>query len=442
MRRFTTLLVCWMVLAFSGWFGAAAQDIQTLTYGTAVSGTLTSDVSGLSYNFAGKSGDSIYISMYAPNRDLVTQVQLLGPGAKLLGRETDNGLAGTLLGPFTLPDNGTYTIIATRPDDSIGDYRLLVDRATISEFSLGQEVSGTLPLGGFNFYSFSGKAQDLVRYNLTGSNMGIVFIPPGDGTPMYDGMYDNPSSMFNILPTTGTYLVTVQTLNPDGVDYTLRIAPVELHPIKPGEPLTGKIGEIDPIVFSFESAARKIWALNATVTGGENGTRLAIYNGNTPTYAIAGDGTSGPGGFPRVDPFIAPETATYYVALTFDNNQEGDATSDYQITLNASTLLSLAPGKAIEGKVTADTGSAVYVYNGKQDEHIRITITRTGDTGTAELGVRLPDQNIMYLTNYGAVRSASFELVLPLDGLYLFEIRNSDSQSPELDFSILLEQVK
>jgi len=46
------------------------------------------------------------------------------------------------------------------------------------------------------------------------------------------------------------------------------------------------------------------------------------------------------------------------------------------------------------------------------------------------------------MATYGAVRQASFEIVLPDAGLYLFEVRNSGDPAQELTFSILLEPAK
>jgi hypothetical protein len=86
-------------------------------------------------------------------------------------------------------------------------------------------------------------------------------------------------------------------------------------------------------------------------------------------------------GFPRIEPFIAPEDATYYVVLEFDDYSDDDAVRDFSVTLAPSSLLSLSPGQPVEAKVTPETGNVVYAYHGKAGEVVRVTLTGKGETG-------------------------------------------------------------
>jgi hypothetical protein len=440
MRRFFNLL--FVAVIGIAVFPAAAQDQRTLTYGEPATGTITGDAAGFSYTFQGTKGDSIYISMYAPNYDLTPQVQLLGTNGALIQRVDRNAPVGLILGPITLPNDGTYTVIATRADDSTGDFNLLVDHAVVNELQQGSPMTGSLPAqGAFVFFTFKGEANKLIHYQTSGSNLVFGVLTPSGDPFISDGPGDNLSNFFRVLPESGTYGGGIQTLNPGGTDYSLEISPVEVQPLKSGEPAQGTIHANKPLIFTFDSAAGKMWQLDTTITDKAYSSHLYILNADGSS--IAGDNNSGPNGFPRIEPFIAPESATYYVAIYFDpDSSNPDETHDYTLSLAPSTLLSLAPGKAINGQITPDTGNVIYAYSGQENEAIRVTVTRTGDTGRMEFGLRSLDSQLMYLTNYSGVRSASFEIVLPSKGLYLFEILNTDRDNPAMSFTILLEQVK
>ncbi len=437
MRR-RCLLLCFVLLGVVS--SARAQTM--LNFGEALTGTIGSGQLGASYTFEGQAGDTVYVTMFAPNSDLEPELQLTGPGGTLLAREVDNNVTGALIGPLTLQDGGTYTVLATGADGSSGDFSLLVDRAEWTPLPLGETVSGAFSQpGAMRFFTFEGDAGNLIRYWIKAPNVGIRVITPSDSV-YTDGVYDNPFRYFTILPESGGYQVGIMTTNPGGTDYEFALLPVDAQPLISGQSLTGTITESNPLVFTFDSAAGKMWQLNARVTDASYATGLQVYNGNDPSYGIAGDGASGPEGFPRVEPFIAPEDATYYVVLEFDDYTDDDATRDYEISLAPSSLFSLSPGQAIESKVTPESGNAVYAYHGKAGEVIRVTLTRTGETGAPGLLVwsQVRQDTLFDFSTYVELRSASVEIVLPDDGMYLLTVRNQDSEATELAFSILVER--
>jgi hypothetical protein len=301
------------------------QEKNALTFGEAATGSIGEGQLGVTYTFEGESGESVYITMFAPNFDLQPELQLTGPGGVLLAREAYNNLIGALIGPLELPDDGAYTVIASGANGSSGDFNLLVDRASLTPLAMDDTIGGSLPAAGaMAFYTFDGQADGLIRYRLDALAAGFAVLAPSGEVILGDGMYDNPASFFNILPETGAYQAAIMTLQPGGTDFELTVAPIEPVPLTSGEPMTGSILESSPQVFTFSSAAGKMWQLNAQVADAEYNTTLDIYSGNDPSYSIAGDRSSGPGGFPRIEPFIAPEDATYYVLLTFDDGTQDD----------------------------------------------------------------------------------------------------------------------
>ncbi|MEW6566629.1 MAG: pre-peptidase C-terminal domain-containing protein [Chloroflexota bacterium] len=97
----------------------------TIAPGQTVSGTLAL-VSGDEWTFSGTSGQVVTISMYA---DFDTYLELYGPDGSLLTEDDDSG-EGTQsrIADFTLPQTGTYTIVARSLFHETGlDYTLRLE---------------------------------------------------------------------------------------------------------------------------------------------------------------------------------------------------------------------------------------------------------------------------------------------------------------------------
>jgi hypothetical protein len=442
MRKLIVFL-CLLILVASN---VHAQGERTLTYGQAVQGALESGQVGINYSFEGQAGDTIYVAMFAVDDIYDTELQLTAPNGDVLRRETDNGMAGSQVGPITLEADGTYTVLAAKPDwesDSSGDFMLLVDRAEIQPLTLGETITGTLAQpGSMTFFTYQGEAGDLIRYTLRGSAIGLHFDPPSDEFGIYSGMYDNPDTLLQPIRESGEYTVSIQTGL--GTDYSLIIEPIEPLPLSASETATGTISSFNPLVFAFESAAGKMWQMNGRIDDSEFSTRLLVFNGNDPSYSIAGDGASGPGGFPRIDPFIAPEDATYYVVLILDWDPNSEITRDYELSVSPSSLLSLSPGLPVTGTITTETGNVVYAYSGRAGELIRLTFTRTGETGWPGLNLysMASQSSVMDFGVYSGTRTFTSEVLLPDTGLYLFTIRQQDYEGSAMTFTIMVEQVQ
>lgn len=437
--------VCVLVLTLG--FGSAlyAQG-GTLTFGQAVSGTITDAQPGASYTFEGTAGEVVYIAMTPDSWELPTELQLTGPGGALLGRVEENFFESALIGPLALPADGVYTVLATRPSygqGREGSFALLVDRVEMTPITDSSAVlSGSIgQISQINFYQFSGEKGDIIRYDLEGAAMGIWFRGPSGASFWEDGLYDNPGRWLQVLPETGDYTVAVTSMANSAYTLTLDSG-IQPQPLAGGEVLSGSISEDAPLVFHFTSAASKMWRLDARVQGANYNTSLAVYLASSPEYSIAWDSSSGPDNFPRIEPFIAPEDGGYYVVLAFDNYQIDSATSTYEISLSPSTLLSLSPGAVVKGSVSVASGNAIYAYNGTSGEVIRLTLNRTSETGWPAVSVYSQGGSgqIFGMSAYTAAPNLRVDLVLPDTGLYLFYVTDQD-YAPEtgLDFSISIE---
>jgi hypothetical protein len=418
-----------------------AQDAVQLSYGQVAAGEVTAGQPLFTYTFDGTEGDTIYIYMHRLNEDLVPYVRLTALGGVVLGEADSNNDLGALLGPVTLEGTTTYTLEATHPEwaaDTTGAFTLVVDRVNPTKLEPGAPYSGSLPNANtLAFFTYTGAADDVVRYRAAGSNLGIGVILP-DGTPaFYDGIYDNPGNLFNILPQDGDYTLFVQTADADGEDYSLTVSPVEVLPLAEGAPVSGASDEANPVILSFESSMGKLLALNATVEGADSRS-LAIFPASNPCCDLIRDYGSGANGNPRIDPFIVPESGTYYVVLWYDLYSEENATLDYEVTLGASTLISLSSGAQINDTVTPESGVKTYSYDASLGETMRLTLTKTGGQGWPSIRVTGPEGQVLYFESL-SISSVSFEIVFPVAGLYRFEIGNVHYEPTAVEYTLSVE---
>lgn len=430
-----------MIVLLLGFAVPTAQAQEALTYGQVVSGEITAEQPLLEYTLDGVEGDTIYIFMHVPNGDLVPRIRLTALGGVLVGEAASNNALGALLGPFALEGTATYTIEVTRPDwaaDTTGSFSLVVDQVNPIKLEPGVPYSGSLPNADtLAFFSYTGAADDIIRYRTAGSNLGVGVVLP-DGTPaFYDGVYDNPNSLFNILPQNGEYTVYIQTSNSGSTDYTVTISPLAVFPLAEGAPVTGASAESDPVVFSFQSDMGKLVAINATVPDADSRS-LAIFPASEPCCDLIRDYGSGPNGNPRIDPFIVPESGTYYVVLWYDLYSEENATLDYEVTLGASTLISLSRGVDFSDTVTPESGVKTYSYDADSGETMRLTLTQTSGEGWPSIRVTGPEGQIAYFEG-SSVRSLTVEVVFPAAGLYRFEIGNVNYEPTAVEYTLRVE---
>lgn len=123
-------------------YQAEAFDAPPIESGVAVTGTITADNTFDVYSFNGVAGQSVTISMAAVSQTLDTNLYLISPGGREIAANDDGDAAqiGTtgrstdsLISGFILPENGPYTIIATRYANqyggTIGVYQLTLQQS-------------------------------------------------------------------------------------------------------------------------------------------------------------------------------------------------------------------------------------------------------------------------------------------------------------------------
>jgi hypothetical protein len=160
-----------------------AQTGGEIAYGDEVSGTITEDAPLQEWTFEGSADDLVTIEMIASDSSLDSLLQLRAPDGDILTENDDasNVTVDSRIDAFPLPDDGTYTIIATRfgleSGFSEGSYSLTLRQVTADEagedpgadgaLSYGDTVTGTLNRQNFeDRWQFVGEAGDVISIRM------------------------------------------------------------------------------------------------------------------------------------------------------------------------------------------------------------------------------------------------------------------------------------
>jgi hypothetical protein len=252
------------------------------------------------WTFEGRVGDVISISMQSDAIDSVVSIN--GPAGFEIAYDDDSGRnRDALIYGFTLPENGTYTIVARAFNETeLGTYRLslLPGYATPTpptptpppppvvggSLAPGQTVSGDLAYGASEAWSFKGAAGDVVTLVMQSADFDAylsVYAPEVELLAFNDdlGPGTNPLIYGLTLPQSGAYIVVAQASGGRGGGaYTLSLSEGALVPtpvgggggtLTPGEPAAGELalGQIDTWVLSLAEGASV--QVRAVVTGGD-----------------------------------------------------------------------------------------------------------------------------------------------------------------------------
>lgn len=149
MRKALLLMLAVLVMISAAGI-TTAQDATPLTLGEAVEGEITDDNFEVLYTFDGKAGELALIQMWqSPDAEeyVDTELILQGPsGSDIAGNPGDPALYSQATIAAELPEDGTYTIIATRYEgrtgDSVGPFGLVAN--IVTPLTAGAKVDATI----------------------------------------------------------------------------------------------------------------------------------------------------------------------------------------------------------------------------------------------------------------------------------------------------------
>jgi len=421
---------------------ATAQTFDPIAYGELTAGEVSPFQEQVTYRMAASAGDVIYMAARPsnPESDLFLTVRLFNQEQTLLAEATD-WFGMSLLLPVEIETAGEYIISVGRRADSedYGQFELLLNTVTLTPAS--DEIRDTFDNAlDFDFYTVAAQAGDLHSFLLSAPQGIIGLVDPTGEFAFVDGVYDDPGTLLYQMTMDGVYQVVVQSVTPGPTPYTLYVPAHDPPRITPGETLDGEIRPGDLQIVAFESAAGKAWDITTTFVPGNASTMYVFYLNDRPYWdtVVYSDFGSGPNGNPRISGFVAPEDGTYYIALVRDLIEAPEPVS---LTLAASTLVSLVDGIEQTATLTTETGDLQYRYAGMQGDVIRVQLRQLSETGAPALTILSPDDEILTLASR-AMRDMTVELILPVDGSYVFVIQDIAYDRATLDVAIQVDLVE
>ena len=251
-----------------------------LDYGEIGRGQLNESVSEESWTFSGQAGDLILIDLRAVDiNNLDTHLTLLDAGGNTLITDDDSGeRLNARIGPYRLPANEDYTIIAARYSGS-GEYTLqVINVLTVPTLQHGKPLLGLVnPEQPTNFFTLESVSniQDIL-WRLEARDDDTYTDPV---LTVYDsaGMvasteYSETGTLDPLVPGPGETYVVVVSWNPSsaGGQYELALGNSEIALLEPDMPQTGTLDYASIRQYHyFRGTAGQTVRLTVTVTRGD-----------------------------------------------------------------------------------------------------------------------------------------------------------------------------
>ena len=409
MRRMLLIL---LILALGGMILQAQEDAEPISIGDEIEGALNESTPFGYYTFEGGSGATVSITMTSSDFD--AYLVLLDANEEVIAEDDDS--AGRLNPTLTvsLPDNGTYTIIATslrayRSEGEFaatGDYILtLISGGNVvpptttddNEIAYGDTIQGVLGETPVDF-TFSASAGDVINVYLTSDDfdtyISILDSNEDELIRNDDLAIDTNSGIEGFtIPSTGSYVLRVNSfggvvgINPGEGEFELSLstgsAPVAMMtptptpaappptttPTPPPPPVSSEMEYGDVVEsrlntsaaqYTFEGSAGDI--ITITLTSNDFDTYLLLYDedGNE----IQRDDDSAGDLNSRIGPFELGSDGTYTIeASSFSYTSYGETTTgNFVLRLTTATVEEISLDDAISGTLDMQTNVMVYRF--------------------------------------------------------------------------------
>jgi hypothetical protein len=465
-----------------------AQDGNLIHYDQVVTGEITNETPEIRYSFEGSAGDTIIVSMTNIDTEdfyLESHLELLGPDSQSLYTAGDFSWqwANPLrlqIGPVTLPETGSYTITATRPmqqaGDSSGQFELVIKRVEVIPLAVNETVAAEIDSGMPVVLSYAGGSTDI--YRLVGDKLeGIgsftvevrdphgVFAPISQG---YSAYQDQLVLDALRMSEAGEYLIVVrreefynQQGQPEPAADVLRVAltlqPVATQPIALDTAVSGTLSDENPSAYyTFTGSAGD----RLRLTGSQRANDPPFWVMVVPPRGLAFSGAETNWGQDSfvLDPLALTMSGEHILLVrrieaTAQGLVPGEGElgpSEYTITLSASQIPILEAGVEFTSVVEGGANEQVYRYDGVAGQTLRVTMRSRGENFWPQMLLDSPAEIDLGRTPLMSVYSTlpttiTFEVTLPVSGVYLFRMYNVYGGSDDLvsgEFGLLVEVVE
>lgn len=280
-------------------------QVRRIEYTQSIDGELTSSELSHDYVFTGSSGDTIIVNL--SSEDFDAYLRLRDPnGTEVLTNDDSGGSLNSQLGPYILPETGSYTINASSLGGSdTGDYELRLSRVESQTIAYGDTVELEFTEGDREFFlTFQGAYGDIVSayadsdrgvdtsltlndtYNSQlafDDDSGSGYDPEILGVSLYsDGVYTLLVRAAD--DANGTVSVTLERVPPLSLDEGAQSLSFSSSQTQFPVVFTGEAGEKVRLTFAVQDDAQ---SSSLSISARQNGTSVSDFSGyNLSTASI------------------------------------------------------------------------------------------------------------------------------------------------------------
>lgn len=442
---------------------AMAQTATEIAYGQLVTGEISASNPAGYYTFFGTQGDILLIRMNRTSGSLDSFLRLQDPrGFDFYTDDDSGGGLNALIGPITLDETGTYTVIASSCCDvnnanTAGTYELVVEKIEIPPVALNQpiafEFNQSNPIAFFGLLSNAVPSQlaratvNITNGDMTNLNIGIEVRGPVGGY-FYSNYVPAGARSFVVDPiitdlSGGLYLIVVRLYSenpntiPGRIGAELVVTGLDAMPLTLDSPVSGTLNDATPTAYyTFSAQMGDILRLVAEQPQDSQAIGAMVYapgginfsGGSSIDYL---DGSNL--GYFEIDPLRTINSGTYYVVVN-RTSYEGPTVvvgtvSNFTLKLSATESPLLTPGVAVTGAFdNPNEYMKTFRYSATANQTIRITLQslNAGYAPSMDLvgdAFESPDLNIAN-HNSAVPGIYTFEVTLYYDSVYIINVRN------------------
>jgi hypothetical protein len=441
LRKLLFLALIVLALPLAVWAQTAGEpaDGGVIEIGETVNGELTSSDPAVSYTFTGEEGTSVVITLLSEDFDCYLTL-LDEDGAELSYDDDSAGNLDSRIGPFSLPADGEYTIVAQSYNyrngsgSASGDFTLSLDTFEVEVIEYGETVNGALTSDTLSaVYSFTGAEGDSVIIRLSSDAFDSYLSLSGpDGFELItnDDSGGNLNSLIGpyTLPQTGDYTISAQSLSGSATgNYTLSLESAEISEIAYGDTVTVDFDDSHTVAyFTFQGNAGDV--VNVTAEGDVD-TNLTLNDNYN--YQIGFDEDGGAGTNPELNAIVLTQAGAYTLLLQAPFGGEGSV----ELTLARGEVPSLNDGPQTV-RFSSSQSTRTLVYTGEAGETVRLNVSVGGNTtGSPSVDVSQNGTSLTYVSA-STVQSVSAIFTIPSDGDVIVTVSEYSYTNLSLEVSI------
>ncbi len=373
-----------------------APALNIVVYGQPVSGTIDDTVFEIAYLLDAQAGEVITIDLTTTTGNLDPFLILLDPAGNEVARNDDRaGSINSLISAFSIPETGTYTIVATRYQRengvTSGDFILTVtlNIGAGTPIVYGASVEGSIEDSAHTvLYSFEGGRRDRVAISMRttrGDLVPAVVLLDADGRELarsWDEVADDAQISGFDLPEDGNYTIVATRVgrifgSTTGVfELTLDADPnspeagIFSEELAYADELSGEItDEVPALSYTFAAGLGDVISISMVETGGGL-EPLLILTTSTGDELVRSDFDLAANDLTNaaIDNFVVPAAGYYTILATSSVNFSAGSTGDFnlELTLERQSTTSedflYAPLYASASRTLLEDGTTIVFY--------------------------------------------------------------------------------